>query len=262
MAFFLIAVWVFSAPAEIAEPNVDLSVGNTPADTTMPTQTLDKTHDKTGDETLKNPPVSQEGERTEAKDGLGQVPGEDVQKDEPAKVAPVNTTKDPPATENKPEETDAKTNEAKPDGKLPDSISSQAELTKETKESKDAFETQATESKEEKKINPDGPSDSTTKNSPADTSPTGVEDTVGTYAPTDGGQKWVLCTMEGAQDYIPCLDNKDAVKKLHTTKHYQHRERHCPTEEELPKCLVPLPKGYKVPIRWPASRDQVIPLSY
>lgn len=67
---------------------------------------------------------------------------------------------------------------------------------------------------------------------------------------------WYLCNVTAGADYIPCLDNEKAIKKLRTTKHFQHRERHCP--EDPPTCLVPLPKGYKTPIEWPNSRDKVI----
>lgn len=66
---------------------------------------------------------------------------------------------------------------------------------------------------------------------------------------------WRLCNASTGPDYIPCLDNLKALKKLRSTKHYEHRERHCP--EEGPTCLVPLPEGYKQPIKWPQSRDKV-----
>jgi hypothetical protein len=66
---------------------------------------------------------------------------------------------------------------------------------------------------------------------------------------------WKLCDTEAGADYIPCLDNMEAIRKLKHDEHYEHRERHCP--EEPPVCLVPLPKGYRSPIRWPKSRDQV-----
>ncbi|PNT73331.1 hypothetical protein BRADI_2g57087v3 [Brachypodium distachyon] len=66
---------------------------------------------------------------------------------------------------------------------------------------------------------------------------------------------WKLCNSSAVTDYIPCLDNEKAIKKLHSTKHYEHRERHCP--DEPPTCLVPLPEGYKRPIEWPKSRDKV-----
>ncbi|KAF9596685.1 hypothetical protein IFM89_012884 [Coptis chinensis] len=35
----------------------------------------------------------------------------------------------------------------------------------------------------------------------------------------------------------------------------EHRERHCP--KPSPRCLVPLPVGYKLPVPWPKSRDMI-----
>lgn len=58
-----------------------------------------------------------------------------------------------------------------------------------------------------------------------------------------------------AVDYIPCLDNVEAVKKLPSIRHMEHRERHCPSPS--PRCLVPLPVGYKLPVLWPKSKDMV-----
>ncbi|KAE8665896.1 putative methyltransferase PMT27 [Hibiscus syriacus] len=69
------------------------------------------------------------------------------------------------------------------------------------------------------------------------------------------GYTWHICNHTTGPDYIPCLDNLKALKKLKTTRHYEHRERHCP--EEGPTCLVPHPVGYKKPIPWPKSRDQI-----
>ncbi|XP_072966973.1 probable methyltransferase PMT27 isoform X1 [Typha angustifolia] len=65
---------------------------------------------------------------------------------------------------------------------------------------------------------------------------------------------WKLCNVTAGTDYIPCLDNEKAIKKL-DHKHFVHRERHCP--EESPTCLVPLPKGYKRSIEWPKSREKI-----
>lgn len=67
---------------------------------------------------------------------------------------------------------------------------------------------------------------------------------------------WHLCNVTAGADYIPCLDNEKALKQLRSTKHCEHKERHCP--EDAPSCLVPLPKGYKTPIEWPSSRDKRI----
>ncbi|KAK4405892.1 putative methyltransferase PMT8 [Sesamum angolense] len=37
----------------------------------------------------------------------------------------------------------------------------------------------------------------------------------------------------------------------------EHYERHCPLPEKRFNCLIPPPPGYKVPIKWPKSRDEV-----
>ncbi|PKI39525.1 hypothetical protein CRG98_039995, partial [Punica granatum] len=67
--------------------------------------------------------------------------------------------------------------------------------------------------------------------------------------------KWSLCQGPSAVDYIPCLDNLKAIKALKSRQHMEHRERHCPSQN--PRCLVPIPTGYKVPVRWPKSRDMI-----
>uniref|UniRef100_A0A0D9V7C8 Methyltransferase n=1 Tax=Leersia perrieri TaxID=77586 RepID=A0A0D9V7C8_9ORYZ len=68
---------------------------------------------------------------------------------------------------------------------------------------------------------------------------------------------WGVCKVgKGvvAADYIPCLDNVKAVKALKSLRHMEHRERHCP---KSPRCLVPLPPGYRSPLLWPRSRDMI-----
>jgi hypothetical protein len=69
------------------------------------------------------------------------------------------------------------------------------------------------------------------------------------------GNAWVLCNATAGTDYIPCLDNEEAIMKLRSRRHFEHRERHCP--EDPPTCLVPLPEGYKEAIKWPESRYKV-----
>uniref|UniRef100_A0A803PFI5 Methyltransferase n=1 Tax=Cannabis sativa TaxID=3483 RepID=A0A803PFI5_CANSA len=106
-------------------------------------------------------------------------------------------------------------------------------IPKESKESKKSWSTQAAQSeneKERRKDESDGPDEM--------------------Y-----GYTWQLCNVTAGADYIPCLDNEKAVKKLRSTRHFEHRERHCP--EEGPMCLVPVPEGYKRPIEWPTSRDKI-----
>ncbi|KAK3229471.1 hypothetical protein Dsin_001352 [Dipteronia sinensis] len=65
--------------------------------------------------------------------------------------------------------------------------------------------------------------------------------------------KWELCRGPTAVDYIPCLDDFAAIKKLKSRKHMEAQERHCP--DPNPTCLAPLPTGYKLPVPWPKSRD-------
>ncbi|KAF8405670.1 hypothetical protein HHK36_007747 [Tetracentron sinense] len=107
----------------------------------------------------------------------------------------------------------------------------QSEILKETTTQNGEWSTQAMESKNEKEAQKS--SESKDQN----------------------GYSWKLCNVTAGPDYIPCLDNLQAIKKLHSTKHYEHRERHCP--EEAPTCLVPLPEGYKQPIEWPTSREKI-----
>ncbi|RWW00374.1 hypothetical protein GW17_00036662 [Ensete ventricosum] len=108
----------------------------------------------------------------------------------------------------------------------------QSELLNETNTQNGAWSSQAAESKNEKEVQKLSSPDSQNFDS-----------------------TWKLCNVTTGEDYIPCLDNVAAIKKLHFTGHYEHRERHCP--EEPPTCLVPLPEGYRVPVRWPNSREKI-----
>ncbi|CAK8532727.1 unnamed protein product [Lathyrus sativus] len=54
-------------------------------------------------------------------------------------------------------------------------------------------------------------------------------------------------------DYTPCEDRARSLK--HTRDRMIYRERHCPKKNEILKCRVPAPKGYKNPFPWPTSRD-------
>ena len=107
----------------------------------------------------------------------------------------------------------------------------QSELLNEATTQNGAFSTQATESQNEK------------------------ESQQASITKDQSGYSWKVCNVTAGPDYIPCLDNLKAIRKLPSTGHYEHRERHCP--DEAPTCLVPLPKGYKIPIQWPKSREKV-----
>ncbi|KAI4327238.1 hypothetical protein L6164_019724 [Bauhinia variegata] len=54
-------------------------------------------------------------------------------------------------------------------------------------------------------------------------------------------------------DYTPCQEQDQAMKFPRENMIY--RERHCPSEEEKLRCLIPAPKGYTTPFPWPKSRD-------
>lgn len=56
-------------------------------------------------------------------------------------------------------------------------------------------------------------------------------------------------------DYTPCQDQMRAMTFPRENMNY--RERHCPPVEEKMHCLIPAPKGYVTPFRWPQSRDYV-----
>lgn len=60
-------------------------------------------------------------------------------------------------------------------------------------------------------------------------------------------------------ELIPCLDRNLIYQtrlKLDLSL-MEHYERHCPQPERRFNCLIPPPPGYKVPIKWPKSRDEV-----
>ncbi|XVF17012.1 hypothetical protein REPUB_Repub10bG0080100 [Reevesia pubescens] len=135
--------------------------------------------------------------------------------------------------QNDDKELDKSTDEAKDDGQVKKQRSNevfpsgaQSELLNETITQNGSFSTQATESKNEKEAQL-----------------------------SSKEYSWKLCNSTAGPDYIPCLDNWEAIRHLRSTKHYEHRERHCP--EEPPTCFVPLPEGYKRPIEWPKSREKI-----
>lgn len=68
-------------------------------------------------------------------------------------------------------------------------------------------------------------------------------DTVTNYPP---------CSLNFSE-YTPCQDQKRSLKFPRDRLIY--RERHCPEKNELLKCRIPAPYGYKNPFKWPTSRD-------
>lgn len=142
---------------------------------------------------------------------------------------------------------------------LPLTTAAESELTTENQERSHNWSTQIVESKEERNF--------TTEEKGADVVPNETENApIAGDSRTETGREeggstalfnWKLCNWEAAMDYIPCLDNKEAIKRLPSTRRFQHRERHCPVADKFPLCLVPFPKGYKVPITWPRSRSEI-----
>ncbi|GLT84525.1 hypothetical protein SLE2022_027500 [Rubroshorea leprosula] len=54
-------------------------------------------------------------------------------------------------------------------------------------------------------------------------------------------------------EYTPCEDVQRSLRFDRDMLIY--RERHCPEKNEILKCRVPAPFGYKIPFRWPKSRE-------
>ncbi|KAJ8771474.1 hypothetical protein K2173_026651 [Erythroxylum novogranatense] len=54
-------------------------------------------------------------------------------------------------------------------------------------------------------------------------------------------------------EYTPCEDEKRSLN--FNRRRLIYRERHCPTKDEVLKCRIPAPYGYKNPFPWPRSRD-------
>ncbi|XP_024010100.1 probable methyltransferase PMT17 isoform X2 [Eutrema salsugineum] len=54
-------------------------------------------------------------------------------------------------------------------------------------------------------------------------------------------------------EYTPCEDRQRGRRFDRNMMKY--RERHCPSKDELLYCLIPPPPNYKIPFKWPQSRD-------
>ncbi|KAL2317850.1 hypothetical protein Fmac_031726 [Flemingia macrophylla] len=72
-------------------------------------------------------------------------------------------------------------------------------------------------------------------------------------------EKYKVCDA-GMVDYVPCLDNAEALENLKGSVRGEKYERHCPEIGMGLNCLLPPPVGYRRPIPWPASRDEVVTL--
>ncbi|XP_020593818.1 probable methyltransferase PMT11 isoform X1 [Phalaenopsis equestris] len=63
--------------------------------------------------------------------------------------------------------------------------------------------------------------------------------------------------VASTREYIPCLDNLEAIEKFNASERGEKFERHCPDEGKRLNCLVPAPEAYKTSIPWPKSREEV-----
>ncbi|KAI3772661.1 hypothetical protein L6452_03851 [Arctium lappa] len=67
-----------------------------------------------------------------------------------------------------------------------------------------------------------------------------------------------ICPIE-FNEYIPCHDPSYINELLPNLDHSKREdlERHCPPLERRLFCLIPPPNDYKIPVKWPTSRDYV-----
>ncbi|KAH9316886.1 hypothetical protein KI387_018655 [Taxus chinensis] len=68
----------------------------------------------------------------------------------------------------------------------------------------------------------------------------------------EGNTAFKPCDMKYSE-YTPCQDPFRSRK--YNREKLIYRERHCPANNELLKCLIPAPPGYKNPFPWPRSRE-------
>ncbi|MED6185350.1 putative pectin methyltransferase qua3 [Stylosanthes scabra] len=70
-----------------------------------------------------------------------------------------------------------------------------------------------------------------------------------------GGVSLDACSAEEV-DHMPCEDPR--VNRFLSREMNFYRERHCPRHIDTPLCLIPPPKGYRIPVRWPESLHKVL----
>lgn len=73
--------------------------------------------------------------------------------------------------------------------------------------------------------------------------------------PTTARQPHIPPCDPSLYEYTPCEDPTRSLRFPRSKLIY--RERHCPATEEILRCRIPAPYGYRLPLRWPASRESV-----
>jgi hypothetical protein len=71
-------------------------------------------------------------------------------------------------------------------------------------------------------------------------------------SPAEAPKRFRACPAKYSE-YTPCEDVARSLR--YPRDRLVYRERHCPVAEELLRCLVPAPPGYRSPFPWPRSRD-------
>eukprot|EP00250_Pteridium_aquilinum_P016466 c23115_g1_i1 orf=463-2748(-) len=279
VALCLIGAWVLSSPSEprvVEESKVATVDVKEKLQSKSSGDSSETFEDSAGDLTLENEEKAEEtpqqqSDVKEISDPVAELieeePTEKSVTKKPSKKAKPEK-KEPEETKPDNSDSDVSLNERDVTRKPEKDIDGeQSEILTETKETADTWDTQVSESKKEKEkveleekqkledqnLEDDDESDDTIKSSKKSKEKRGTHD--GSSIKQKREIEWSLCEFDGATDYIPCLDNMKAIKALHSTKHYEHRERHCP--DPAPTCLVPLPERYRTPIRWPQSRNEV-----
>ncbi|CAN4075845.1 unnamed protein product [Withania somnifera] len=69
---------------------------------------------------------------------------------------------------------------------------------------------------------------------------------------TESSEHFAPCDMSYSE-YTPCQEPERGRKFDRDMLKY--RERHCPNKGELLRCLIAAPPNYKIPFKWPLSRD-------
>ncbi|KAJ7516055.1 hypothetical protein O6H91_22G040700 [Diphasiastrum complanatum] len=278
VAFFLIALWVFSSPSQRPQEllnevssKVENQLGADESSSSRETF-VEKEEDALEPDEKEEEDIQEDGSNKGKSDRDSETsPRDDQQQVDDGIVGARNSADAEKSSSSTTDEQEKTLSEVTGTAKLPEALPSvaQSELTTENTEVSGSWTTQAKESIKEKeqeshlKAENESAQNAGTNQAAV---PQELEDReevkkqdeqVKEELEKSDPYHWKLCKGGDTTDFIPCLDNQEAIKKLPTTIHYEHRERHCPSNDESDLCLVPLPKGYKPPVRWPRSRDEI-----
>ncbi|KAL8125402.1 hypothetical protein AgCh_012917 [Apium graveolens] len=235
VGFCLVGVWMMTSSMVPVKDVVDTSEKSESEVKTT------KLSERNEDDTSSDSNANNENQAKQFEDNPGDLSEDATKGDNTAVDTPTDTTENTKDSDDKKieESKDRNETEGQIEKKKPEEMpvekkevfpsGAQSELLNETLSQNGAWNTQAAESKKETSISLE--SDQKT------------------------GFSWKVCNVTAGPDYIPCLDNLQAIRNLRSTKHYEHRERHCP--DDPPTCLVSLPEGYQRSIEWPTSREKI-----